>query len=399
MKISIVAQVENWRGGIQQYSQNYAEALFKKADICAVGYKSYFPLWLYPGEKANITRQHREWKEPVPVHNILKYYSLLSAYQAFRIIQKEFKADVVDIQWCSVFHAPILIPLVLLLKHFSGASVFLTVHNVLPHENRMIDKSLCGMIYRLADRLVVHSMGMKQDLVDIFGTPSDKVAVIPHGICFEDSSRISREEARAKLGITEERVLLFFGLVRKYKGVEHLLNAFGQVKDEFNVGLLIAGDFVEDREKFDEIIERFGMKDRVYIHARYIEDTEVSLFFSAADILVQPYQNFTGQSGVPPTAYLHSRPVIASRVGGLPEIVIENQTGLLVEPGNTEEIAGAIRFFLKDPIKIEEYGAKGKRFLETELSWDSIADKMLDVYKGQIAPSSAGNESPRLEEK
>ncbi len=399
MKISIVAQVENWRGGIQQYSQNYAEALFRKADTCAVGYESYFPLWLYPGEKENITRQHREWKEPVPVYNILKYYSLLSVYRAYRLLHKQFKADVVDIQWCSTFHAPILIPLVLLLKHFSRASVFLTVHNVLPHENRRIDKSLCGMIYRLADRLVVHSMGMKQDLVEIFGTPPDKVTVIPHGICFEDSSRISREEARAQLGINEERVLLFFGLVRKYKGVEHLLNAFGKIKDDFNAALLIAGDFVEGREKYDEIIERYNMKDRVYIHARYIEDTEVPLFFSAADVLVQPYQNFTGQSGVPPTAYLHSRPVIASRVGGFPEIVIENQTGLLVEPGKPEEIAEAMRFFLRDPVKIEEYGANGKRFLETELSWDSIADKMLDAYAGQIVLSSAGKESTRLEEK
>lgn len=380
MKVCIVAQVENWRGGIQQYSQNYSEAMFKKTETYAVGYKSYFPLWLYPGEKKNMNLQHRRWNENVPVYNILKYYSLLSVYKAFSVISRKIKADIVDIQWCSPFYAPILIPLVFLLKYFSQAKVFLTVHNVLPHEHRVFDKSMCKMIYGISDRLIVHSEGMKRDLIDIFNIPSDKISVIPHGICFEDTSTISREEAKKNLGIREESVLLFFGLVRKYKGLENLLEAFGTIKDEFNVALLIAGDFVEGRDKYEKLIEKYDMKDRVYIHSRYIKDEEVPLFFSAADILVQPYMNFSGQSGVPPTAYHHSIPVIASNVGGLPEIVINDHTGLIVEPNDTKQLGDAINFFLQNPSKIETYGINGKKFLETELSWNGIAEKMFTIY-------------------
>jgi len=384
MKVCLVAQVENWRGGIQQYSQNYAEALIQKADTCIVGYHSYFPLWLYPGEKENITEQQRKWKEDIPVFNLLRYYSLFSVYKTFRLIHKKVKADVVDIQWCSTFHAPILIPLVFLLKHFTKASVVLTVHNVLPHEKRFFDKPLCKIIYLLSDRLVVHSEKMKNDLINIFNISSEKVSVIPHGICLDYQSSISREEAKRELGIKEKRIILFFGLVRKYKGLENLLTAFSRIKDDFDVGLLVAGDFVEGKDKYEKMIAEYDIKDRVYIHPGYIKDEDVPLFFSASDLLVQPYVSFTGQSGVVPTAYFYSRPVIASNVGGLPEIVLNNRTGIIVEPQDVDQIADAIRFFLRSPEKIKEYGENGRRYLKEELSWDSIVVKMLEIYSKGI---------------
>jgi len=384
MKVCLVAQVENWRGGIQQYSQNYAEALIKKAGACIVGYHSYFPLWLYPGEKNNITGQYRKWIQDVPVYNILKYYSLLSVYKTFQLIRKKVKADIVDIQWCTTFHAPILIPLIFLLKRFSRASVVITVHNVLPHENRFFDKALCNIVYHLSDRLVVHSKKMKNDLIYMFNVSPEKVSVIPHGICLDYRNAISREEAKRKLGITEKKVILFFGLVRKYKGLEQLLTAFSKIKDDFDVALLIAGDFVEGKNKYEKMILEYEMKNKTYIHSRYIKDEDVPLFFCAADVLVLPYTHFTGQSGVPPTAYYYSRPIIASDVGGLPEIVIHNKTGLIVESQDVNKIADAMRFFLQNTEKIEEYGANAKRFLEQELSWDSIVAKMLRIYSKEI---------------
>jgi glycosyltransferase involved in cell wall biosynthesis len=239
---------------------------------------------------------------------------------------------------------------------------------------------MCKIVYGLANKLVVHSKRMKGDLIDIFRIPSKKISVIPHGMCLDYEDRIPREEAKTKLGIKEKRVILFFGLVRKYKGLEHLLAAFRKIKNDFDVALLIAGDFVEGRDRFEKVIREYGIKDKMYIYPGYVKDEDVPLFFSSADFLVQPYVNFTGQSGIPPTAYFYSRPVIATDVGGLAEIVISNKTGLIVEPKNIDEIANAIRFFLENPEKIEEYGANGKRYLETHLSWDSIAAKMLENY-------------------
>lgn len=386
MKIFLVAQVQNWRGGIQQYSSNLASALSKSVEVEVIGYKSFFPIWLYPGDKRKLT-SNNEIPKNILVHNILKYYSLLSVLRAVNLVKLK-RVDVVDIQWCTTFHAPILIPLVILTKYFTKTSVFLTIHNILPHENRFFDKALCNIIYRLSDRLIVHSKRMKENLIDIFRIYSEKISVIPHGICLDYQNTISREKAKRKLGIKEERVILFFGLVRKYKGLEYLLAAFNKIKNDSDVALLIGGDFVEGKDKYEKIIVEYGIKDKTYIHSRYIRNEDVPIFFSAADILVQPYINFTGQSGVAPTAYYYSRPVIATNVGGLPEIVINNKTGLIVEPKDVNQIADAIRFFLQNPEKIGEYGAHGKKFLERELSWDGIMVKMLEIYSKEIGYST-----------
>ena len=380
MKICLIAQVENWRGGIQQQSQNYAEALIQKSETSIIGYHSYFPLSLYPGETEQITEQYRKWKKDVPVFNVLKYYSLLSVYEAFKLITKKIMANVVDIQWCTTFHAPILIPLIFLLKCFSKVNVFLTVHNVLPHEIRFFDKPLCKIIYHMSDRLVVHSEKMKNDLMNIFGISSEKISIIAHGICLDYQKAISREEAKNKLGIKEKYVILFFGFVRKYKGLDYLINAFTQIKDDFDVALLVAGDFVEGKDRYEKIINRYGIQDRVYIRSGYIKDEDVPVLFSASDFLVQPYNHFSGQSGITHTAYNYSIPVIATNVGGLPEIVLNGRTGLIVEPKDSNQLSQAIRTLLQNNKKISKFGENGKIFLEQELSWDSIAEKMITNY-------------------
>lgn len=384
MKICLIAQVENWRGGIQQYSQNYAEALIQKSETSIIGYHTYFPLWLYPGETEQITEQHKKWKKDIPVFNILKYYSLVSVYKAFNLITKKITANVVDIQWCTTFHAPILIPLVILLKYFSKVNVFLTVHNVLPHEIRFFDKPLCKIIYRMSDRLVVHSEKMKNDLMNIFGISSEKISIIAHGICLDCKKAISRKEAKNKLGIKEKNVILFFGFVRKYKGLDYLLKAFIQIKDDFDVALLVAGDFVEGKDKYEKIINRYGIQDRVYIRSGYIKDEDVPVLFSASDFLLQPYTHFAGQSGITHTAYNYSIPVIATNVGGLPEIVINGRTGFIVEPKDSNQLSQAIKTLLQDNKKISVFGKNGKIFLEQELSWDSIAEKMITNYSIEI---------------
>jgi glycosyltransferase involved in cell wall biosynthesis len=380
MKICLIAQVENWRGGIQQYSQNYAEELSQKAEVSIIGYHSYFPLWLYPGEIEQIAEEYRKWKRDVPVFNVLKYYSLLSVYGAFKLITQKIMANIVDIQWCTTFHAPILIPLIFLLKCFSKVNVFLTVHNVLPHEIRFFDKPLCKIIYRMSDRLVVHSGKMKNDLINIFGISSEKISIIAHGICLDYQKVISREEAKNKLGIKEKNVILFFGFIRKYKGLDYLLNAFTQIKDDFDVALLVAGDFVEGKDRYEKIINRYGIQDRVYIRSGYIKDEDVPVLFSASDFLVQPYNHFAGQSGITHTAYNYSIPVIATNVGGLPEIVLNGRTGLIVEPKDSNQLSQAIRTLLQNDKKISKFGENGKIFLEQELSWDSIAEKMINNY-------------------
>ncbi len=383
MKVALIAQVVNWRGGIQQYSQNYARALDQQVDLIVIGYKSYFPLWLYPGDKKKITRQHRPWDSHIPLYNILKYFSPLASYRAFRIISKKEQADVADIQWCTTFHAPILITLVLLLRFFSRVKVFITVHNVLPHESRFFDKFFCNILYKSAHRLVVHSQKMQDDLVGIFHIDPAQTVIIPHGICMDYKERIDAQVARDHLGIKQKFVLLFFGLVRPYKGLDILLRGFATIAEEFDVALIVAGDFVEDRAPYDQLIRDNHLEDKTFIFPGYVDDKDVPLYFSAADVVIQPYQHFAGQSGVPPTAYFYEKPVIASRVGGLPEIVLDQQTGLVIDP-DASQLAKAIRTLLTHPERMRQYGRNGKAVLEHDLSWENIAQIMQQEYRQAV---------------
>jgi glycosyltransferase involved in cell wall biosynthesis len=221
---------------------------------------------------------------------------------------------------------------------------------------------------------------MQNDLIQIFKINSNKIFIIPHGVCFEYDKKITKEKSRRLLNIREKYVILFFGLVREYKGLWYLIRAFEKFYKDFDAALLIAGDFIEGKEKYEKLINDLKIRDSVYIQARYIKDEEVPVFFAASDLLIQPYLNFSGQSGVPQTAYYYSLPIVASDVGGLPEIVLNKKTGLIVEPKNIDQISDSIKFFLKNPNKIVEYGENGKRFLEQELSWDSIVEKILNIY-------------------
>ncbi|MGB7947881.1 MAG: glycosyltransferase family 4 protein [Candidatus Binatia bacterium] len=381
MKVCLVAPVSRWRGGIHQYSVNLANNLATKADVEVVGYKSIFPLWLYPGESKKISGEFAV-AEGIQVHEILKYYSLLSSFKAARIINSQIRPDVVEIQWVAPQHGFVLIPLMLFLKFWfrSKAKIFLNVHNVLPHESRLFDRIFSRLAFGRADKLLVHAERLSAQMVENFGQSIDKISIIPHGVCVDGAVRYERRQARAELGIKEEYVLLFFGFVRPYKGLDDLIKAFGEVAKKFDVALVVAGEFFTDLKHYERELEKSDLLNRTYIFPRYIAYEEVSLFFNAADMLVQPYVRFAGQSGIPQTAYLHSLPVVATDVGGLPEMVIHGETGLIVPPGDPQALASAIEVLLSDREKRRRYGLSGKRLLESDFAWDRVTEKRLKVY-------------------
>ena len=381
MKICLVAPVSRWRGGIHQYSVQLANNLATKAEVEVVSYKSIFPLWLYPGESKNISGELAV-SERVPVYEILKYYSLLSSFKAARTIKDRIRPDVVEFQWIAPQHGFVLIPLMLLLRFWfrSPAKIFLTVHNVLPHERRPFDRLFSRLAFGLADRLLVHAEKLRGEMVKNFGQDLEKISVIPHGVCVDGAVSYGQQQARAELGIKEKYVLLFFGFVRPYKGLDDLIRAFRDIAKSFDVALVVAGEFFTDLKPYQKELEMNGLLDRTYIFPRYISSEEVPMFFNAADMLVQPYVRFSGQSGVPQTAYLHSLPVIATDVGGLPEMVIHGETGLIVRPGDPQALASAIAVLLSDQEKRRQYGLNGKRLLESDFTWGRVTERRLKIY-------------------
>jgi glycosyltransferase involved in cell wall biosynthesis len=168
--------------------------------------------------------------------------------------------------------------------------------------------------------------------------------------------------------------------VRPYKGLDDLIQAFNIIVDKFDVALVIAGEFFSKLSPYREELQSKGLLNKTYLFSRYIPSEEVPIFFSAADLLVQPYVQFSGQSAVTQTAYLHSVPVIATDVGGLPELVMHGKTGIIVKPKDPKGLASAIEALLADDIKRRCYGLNGKRFLESHLTWDRVTQTRLKVY-------------------
>jgi glycosyltransferase involved in cell wall biosynthesis len=381
MKICLVAPVTRWRGGIHQYSVQLANNLANTNEVQAISYKSMFPSWFYPGESVKQSGEIA-LSEGIAIHEILKYHSVISSFRAARIIKNNIRPDVVDIQWFVPQHGFVLIPLILLLKYWfrSKAKVFLTVHNVLPHERRAFDRLLSRLAFGVADRLLVHAEKLREEAMQHFRQDPRKIAVVPHGICVNGKVSTGKAEARARLGIKEKHVLLFFGYVRPYKGLSDLIEAFKIVAEKFDVALVIAGEFFTSVTQYREELRNKNLLEKTYLVSRYIGSEEVPVFFSAADLLVQPYRTFTGQSGVTQTAYLQSVPVIATDVGGLPELVIHEKTGIIVRAKDPKALASAIEALLADDDKRRQYGLNGNSLLEAHLTWDRVTERLLEIY-------------------
>jgi glycosyltransferase involved in cell wall biosynthesis len=381
MKICLVAPVSRWRGGIHQYSVHLANHLASNAQVEAISFKSLFPSWLYPGKVKKFAEEVVISKR-VTIHEILKYHSLFSAIKAARLINDRIQPDVVDIQWFVPQHGFVLIPLIVLLKFWfrCKSKVCLTVHNVLPHERRIFDRLFCRIAFRLSDRLLVHAEKLRQEMTLHFGERPGKIAVIPHGICAAAEAGMGKVDARARLGIKEKYVVLFFGYIRPYKGLSDLIAAFKMVAEKFDAALVVAGQFFTGVDSCREQLERAGLLQKTYLFPQYIDAQDVPLFFRAADLLVQPYSKFSGQSGVTQTAYLHSLPVLATAVGGLPELVRHGETGIIVEPEQPQALAWAMESLLANDDRRRQYGTNGKRFLERSLRWDQVTEKYLDAY-------------------
>lgn len=245
------------------------------------------------------------------------------------------------------------------------------IDNVEPHEHHLIDKPFNRYYLGAVDAFVYMSEQVGGELRAYTSAPA---IFSPHPMFENFGERISREEACAKLGLdTEKRYLLFFGLIRDYKGLDMLLEAFERVENR-ELRLLVAGEFYNDKEQYRAILDRLG--DRVVLHEGFVKDEDVRYYFSVADALVLPYRTAT-QSGVTQIAYNFSLPMIVTRVGGLPEIVPDGRVGIVCAP-NVEGIAGAIERLYRDD-SLERFAAN---FPEerNRFSWATMCDKLIEVY-------------------
>lgn len=292
---------------------------------------------------------------------------------------EEAKPDILHYQW-------VLMPTLdrLMFKRFKamGIQLVYTAHNVLPHEERRWHRKQYASLHRTVNQIIVHSESNRRDLVETFMLDARKVHVIPQGNFSDFSGKaLTKEKAKEVLGIDpKQRVILFFGLIKRYKGVEYLIKAFPMVKKRLpGTKLLIVGKPNEDFAPYRNLIADLGIVEDVLTHLRFIPYQELVAYFGAADVVVLPYLK-TYQSAVVFTAYTFARPVIATATGGVPETIEKGKSGYVVPPADEKTLAEAIYEILSDETRTAQMGDYAKRLAETKYSWPDIARATLEVY-------------------
>jgi glycosyltransferase involved in cell wall biosynthesis len=362
--------------GIADYTGHLVRGLAKLPGLSldVVDFSSLYPRRLYPGRKVHDSTARPLLLPGVRVRKLLSWYNPLSWVWAGLTVP----GDVVHAQWWSYVLAPIY-AVALSLARLRRKRIVLTVHNVLPHEGGALRRLLNRTVLALADGYIVHDVKSRELLRQQVGSRKE-IAVIPHGILEASGEPMDAEHARRALQIpARARVVLHFGNIRAYKGLDVLLQAFAGVRSNVpDALLLIAGNPWEDWSRYQAMIDELGIGAAVRTRLEFVPAEDVRTFFTAADVVVLPYTHFDAQSGVGARALYHGKPLIVTDVGGLPELVQEARA--VVQPGDVDQLARAITDVLTDgPLRqrLEEQATRRA----SELQWDEIAERTVAFYR------------------
>lgn len=267
------------------------------------------------------------------------------------------------------FFGPCLGTIARIAKSNKKTRVIAVCHNVVPHEKKPGDEAFTRYFLKYIDSFIVLSQDVVSDLKKF--VPGAKYKVLPHPVYSKFGEQVDKTEAKKYLNWNNDKIILFFGLIREYKGLDTLLEALSIIKTKIDLKLVIAGEFYSDEKKYKNLISKYDLSNLVYLYNKFIPEQEVKYYFSAADAVILPYKDAT-QSGIVQVAMNFRKPVIASYVGGLGEVVQDGKTGYVVPKENPEELAEAILKFYNEnkeqefvrniEIEVEKYS--WKKFVE-----------------------------------
>jgi glycosyltransferase involved in cell wall biosynthesis len=341
--IAVLGLSHPFRGGIAHYSTLLVRELRRQHPVRFLTLRRQYPAFLFPGESqyddsaATITEQN----EPI----IDSINPLTWLRTAFTLWHGGY--DLVVVQWWNPFFGLAFGTITNLLGLVSRARICFLCHNVLPHEGSLLDRWLTGYAFCRATHFVVHSEQDRANLLALAPRAAVTKTRHPTYAVFGAHNVCDKAAARRRLGLVDGPTLLFFGLVRPYKGLEYLLRALPLVVREVDCVLLVVGEFYEPKGRYTQLIEDLRLGERVELVDRYVKNEEVNWYFRSADVVVLPYVAAT-QSGVVQIAFGLEVPVITTDVGGLPEIVEDGCTGFVVASRSAEQLAEAIVRFYRE---------------------------------------------------
>ncbi len=341
--VVIIGPAYPLRGGLAAYDERLAREFIRQGwDTTLYTFSLQYPGFLFPG-----TTQYST--EPPPGDlRIRVCINSVNPFNWWKVGEelRKLRPALVVVRYWLPFMGPCLGTLLRRVKRNGFTRVVCIADNIIPHEKRPGDLPFTRYFVKPVDAFITMSEKVLGDLPPFSGNKPARF--VPHPLYDNFGEKISRQEARAYLGIPEEqKILLFFGFIRQYKGLDILLDTIallppGAIGD---YRLLVAGEFYEDRQPYDEQIRRLGIDDRLILRTDFIPDSQVKYYLCAADVVLQPYRSAT-QSGVTPLAYHFEVPMIVTNVGGLPALVPEGKVGLVAEP-NPGALADAIRRFFE----------------------------------------------------
>jgi glycosyltransferase involved in cell wall biosynthesis len=342
-RVCLVGPVYPYRGGIAHFTSVLAKEFGQDHDVLVVSFKRLYPSFLFPGKT-----QFDKSGEPldVPSKRLIDSMNPFSFWSAARSM-RSFRPDLIVFQWWHPFFAIAYATIVFLLGGTLKRNVVFLCHNVLPHERSLVDTILIRLGFSQVSRFLVQS---EEDRDSLLNMRKDAiVGVHPHPIYDAfNKGRHTRESARREIGI-DGRVVLFFGLIRPYKGLQVLIQAFAKTVRRMEATLLIVGEFYENMQPYVTAIERLGIEKHVRVLDRYVPNEEVEKYFVACDVVVLPYLSAT-QSGITQIAFGFDKPVVVTRVGGLPDVVEDGVTGFVVTPGDPDALTDALLEFFQDDV-------------------------------------------------
>ena len=375
MKIVILGTAWPYRGGLAAFNERLAKQFAMDGhEVEVLTFTLQYPGFLFPG-KTQFSNEAAP--EGIHIRRAIHSCNPLNWWRVGKQLQKEAPDLVISCYWMAFF-APCYGIIQKLAQKNGKTKCVALVHNMMPHEPSILDKLLAPFYIKQTNGFVALSDSVVRDIAQLDNCNKPKT-FSPHPVYDHYGEQMSKAEACKALGLdTDKNYMLFFGLVRAYKGLDWLLDAFGQVKDELtDLQLIIAGEFYEDEDMYRMQIAANGLEDRVIIKNEFIADADLCKYFGAANLIVQPYKSAT-QSGVTQVAFHFEKPCLVTNVGGLGEIIHNGKMGYACAP-NTEAIAESLRDYyqnsrqamfteyLKEEKKKYEWGKMTEAFYNLEL--------------------------------
>jgi len=382
MKIVIIGTAYPMRGGIAQYNSILYKYLSEKNDIRVYSFKRQYPEFLFPGKTQFETGEPAfkipEDKNVIAVDSVNPFNWLFTALK----IRKE-NPDLLIYKYWIPFFAPCFFTISFFVKMFRRTKVLFICDNVIPHEKRIGDRFFTKLVFSVVNYFIVQSKTVEKDL-NLFNKKNKPYKLSPHPLYNIFGEKLDKNEARkyieenynVKFGM--DKVLLFFGYIRKYKGLMFLLDAMPEILKSNNVKLLVAGEFYDDEKPYREKIKQLGIENNIVLLSDFMPDEKVRYFFSACDCLVLPYTDAT-QSGIVQIAYYYDKPSVVTDVGGLSEVVIKDKTGIIINPGSVNEIAGAVKKFYEE--NLEEKFSENIKVEKKKYSWETFTENIMNLTK------------------